>query len=125
MAALAAHAGVGVAAEDGGVALHAGALDVVGVGQAHRLRPLRGLRGVELLQGVVVGGALEGEGLFLLPLARLALVVVAAHALARAQVGLGQERHSTREEETRQDDRFGGDARADSPFGIGRHEPSK
>src|SRR5262249_1300580 len=86
VAALARHARVRVAAEDRGVALHARALHVVGVGEPDRLCPARRLRRVELFQGVEVRLGLERRGLFLLPLLGLSFVVVAADALARTEV---------------------------------------
>jgi hypothetical protein len=86
VAALARNAGVRVAAENRGVALHAGSLEVVGVGQSDRLRVDRRLGCVELLARVVVRLAPELGRLFLLPLRGRAGVLVAGHALAGADV---------------------------------------
>ena len=60
VAALARDARVGVAAKDRRVALHAGSLHIIGVGETHRLGERAGLRAVELLPGVEVG--LDAEG---------------------------------------------------------------
>ena len=113
--ALARHPGVGVTPEDRGVALHAGALEVVRIGEPDRLGEARRLRRVELLQGVEVGLPLELRGLFLLPLQGLPVVIVAADALARPRVGLGRGGGSERHEEN------GRGPRSTRPGGRGRH----
>ena len=92
VAALAGDAGVGVAAEHGGMAGHAGSLHVIGVGQTDGLGIGAGLGPVELLARVVVRLVLVLGRLFLLPLRRLPVMVVAGSALRRPYHGLGARR---------------------------------